>query len=347
MIMNKYWIGFSLILTLFSCKKLDDSSLNSENPFEFRKVEHFPEPHYNINENKPNEAGFLLGKKLFNDPLLSSDSTVSCETCHHQFGAFADPFHDVSHGVKSRLGVRNTPALQNLAWQTHFLWDGGVNHLDVFPLAPITNPLEMDEDLNNVIAKLNRSPEYKAMFKAAYGDDSIYTQRVFRALSQFMLLMISDKTPYDDYIKGNSNALSQEQKDGLLIFREKGCNSCHQEPLFTNNGFENTGLSNQTNDPGLFHVSQIPSDSGKFKVPSLRNVMITQPYMHDGKIGTIEEALEHYNSGVINHPNLSEKLKKNGKIGIELSNEEKQKLKAFLSALTDQNLISNPIFKQR
>ncbi|QNF34043.1 cytochrome-c peroxidase [Adhaeribacter swui] len=304
---------------------------------------HFPEPVYLFTDNEPSQAGFELGRQLFYDPLLSRDGTVSCGTCHKQFAGFADLDHTVSHGIQDQLGTRNTPSLANLRWDKSFFWDGGVTHLELVPLAPITNPVEMGESLSNVVRKLNRSPQYVKFFKKVFHQDSINSQQLFRAMAQFMGQFVSASAPYDQYVQGKTNALTATQVQGLAVFNSK-CASCHTPGLFTDLSFRNNGLdADFKKDAGRQIITQLVADAGKFKVPSLRNVAVSAPYMHDGRFRTLAQVLDHYSQGVKKSTTLDPVLA-NAQPGIPLSPEEKQQLLSFLDALTDKKFITDPRF---
>jgi cytochrome c peroxidase len=305
----------------------------------------FPQPVYQYLHNPVTKEGFELGRKLFYDPRLSRDGTISCGSCHKQFAAFADLEHPVSHGIDSKLGTRNAPALANLRWNPDFFWDGGVNHLELVPLAPITNPVEMGEELSHVIRKLNRDPKYVVAFKQVFHQDSINSQQLLRAMAQFMGELVSANSPYDQYKHGKTDALSADQKQGLLVFDAK-CSTCHKPGLFTDHSFRNNGLdATFGKDTGRNHITDSPADLGKFKVPSLRNVALTSPYMHDGRFWTLQQVLEHYNSGVKRSATLDPVLDGTTP-GIALSEREKAQLITFLDALTDRAFINNKRFSE-
>lgn len=328
--------AFLLAVTaLFSCSK--DGKL-----FEgFRKPAHFPEVLYPLEQNPVTRDGFLLGRKLFYDGRLSRDGTVSCGSCHIQYSAFSHHGHDVSHGIDDRLGRRNAPALQNLAWGKSFFWDGGVHNLDMVPFLPITHPAEMDEDVPNVLNKLRADAEYARLFKKAFGNSEINAVRMMQALSQFMVMLVSARSPYDDFISGNQGALTPAEKEGLQLFRMK-CGSCHREPLFTDESFRNNGLDTSLNDLGRYEASLIDSDRFKFKVPSLRNLRYSAPYMHTGKINTLDQVLEHYRTGIVHSSTLDPLLKE----GIAMTEDEKNKIIQFLNTLNDENFVRNPLFSE-
>jgi cytochrome c peroxidase len=306
----------------------------------------FPPTVYQVHNNPPTPAGFKLGKALFYDGILSRDGSISCGTCHQQNFAFTHHQHDVSHGIDDKLGQRNAPSLQNLAWHKEFNWDGGVNHLDFFPIQPIQNPVEMDEKLSNVLEKLRNHPSYPRLFKEAFGSEEITTERFLQALSQFMVMMVSADSRYDKYLAGKSS-LSPSEMQGLQVFQNK-CSSCHQGVLFTDLSYRDNGLApTARQDVGRESITLNSTDRFKFKVPSLRNVEFSAPYMHDGRFTSLEQVLNHYQNGVRNNPNLDPLLKKSdGSLGIDLTEEEKKNIIAFLKTLTDENFLKDERFSE-
>jgi len=302
----------------------------------------WPKPNYDFKKNPPTTAGFQLGRHLFYDPLLSRDSTISCSSCHLQATGFTHVDHKLSHGIDGRIGARNSPALMNLAWSRSFMWDGGVNHLDMQPLSPISSPDEMDETMVNVVQKLNASAKYRKMFQSAFGDNVVTGQHTLQALSQFVLMLNSYNSKYDKYIrKEPGGEFTEQEENGLALFR-KNCASCHSEPLFTNHEFANNGLPVDTVllDFGRMKITQNPVDSLKFKVPTLRNIQFTFPYMHDGRFKKLYEVVNHYTDGIQASKTLDTKLKK----PIVLSPNEKTDLVAFLLTLTDREFLFDPRF---
>jgi cytochrome c peroxidase len=218
------------------------------------------------------------------------------------------------------------------------MWDGGVNHIEVFSVAPITNPLEMNETMSNVISKLNNSSEYKNLFKIAYGIDNITDQAMLRALTMYMSMMVSCNSKYDKVRQGKVS-FSTDEADGYELFKQK-CASCHSEPLFTNYQFVNNGLDSIFSDLGRGEITFNANDNGKFKVPSLRNVELTYPYMHDGRFWSLNDVLDHYDHGIKSSSTLAPSLQN----GIPLTVNEKTKLIAFLKTLTDYDLLGNSLF---
>lgn len=323
-----------LFLFFTSCKKTGPVI----EPFEPIYPGYFPEPVYGFENNEVDRPRFALGKKLFFDKNLSLDGTISCASCHAQLHGFADHNVPLSAGVDGALGKRNSPSIANMIWSPSFMWDGGVNHIEVFSVAPITNPLEMNETMANVVSKLNANSTYKLLFKEAYGIETITDQAVLRALTVYMSMIISCNSKYDKVRQGKA-AFTKTEYSGYTIFQSK-CASCHQEPLFTNYAFINNGLDSVFTDLGREQITQNESDRGKFKVPSLRNVTLTYPYMHDGRFWSLDQVLDHYTNGIKPSPTLHPDLTD----GIPLSEQEKEAIKAFLETLKDDDLLNNSLF---
>ncbi len=264
----------------------------------FVKPDHFPAPIYDVAKNPVTKESFELGRKLFYETALSRDNKISCGSCHIQSAAFTQHGHDVSHGIEDRLGSRNSPPIMNLAWNRLFFWDGGVFHLDQFPISPITNPVEMDEKMVNVLTKLRAKQEYRMKFKAVYGTDEITGNQLFKALSHFMIMCISSNSRYDSVMRRTGIRFTEAESAGYKIFLNN-CSSCHKEPLFTDGSFRNNGLNSKFNpDSGRQTITLDAEDRFKFKVPSLRNLTYTVPYMHDGRFTKIDQVLDHYAKGV-------------------------------------------------
>jgi cytochrome c peroxidase len=301
-------------------------------PVVLRYPAHWRKPDYDFSKNPLTRQGIELGRRLFYDPVLSRDSTISCASCHLSFTAFTHVDHALSHGIEDRIGRRNSPALMNLAWSRYFMWDGAVNHLDVQALAPIAHPAEMDEKLENVVRKLQTSTHYPTLFAEAFGDSRVTGERLLKALSQFEITLISANSKYDRMVAGQDTFSVQEQ-NGYRIF-QKNCASCHAEPFFTNHTFEKNGLLLDTtlNDFGRMEISQDPVDSLRFNVPTLRNIEFSYPYMHDGRFRKLRDVLNHYATTTA--------LERR----IELTANEKTDLHAFLLTLTDREFLFNPDF---
>ena len=279
-----------------------------------------------------------LGRYLFYDPILSIDGSTSCATCHQQFSAFAHIDHALSHGVQGRIGRRNVPALQNLAWQTSFMWDGAVRQLDMQGLSPITGHDELGETLPNVLQKISASALYKQQFIAAYGSDTISIPRIISALGRFGASLTSFNSRYDRYRRGTDTLAANEQR-GYKLFQQH-CNSCHSEPLFTNNTFVSSGLSVDTllNDEGRYRITSDEFDRHRFRVPSLRNIAVTYPYMHDGRFKRLRDVMSFYGdpSRIESHADPRVEA-----IGV-LSDADRKDIIAFLLTLTDHDFLRSP-----
>jgi cytochrome c peroxidase len=333
-----------LVLVTWSC------SPDPEKPFlGFSQPEHFPATRYTFTNNPVTKDGFELGRMLFYDPVLSRDSTISCSTCHLQATAFADPVHKISVGIDQRIGTRNAPPIFNLAFKTSFFWDGGVTHIDFIPLNAIANPNELDESMEHVVEKLKKHFSYPAKFNKAFHKEAITSQQVLFALAQFTTALVSASSRYDQYVTGNTAVLNEQEVNGLTLFEEK-CSACHPAPLFTNENFVNNGLDEVTTDKGRATITESNDDLGKFQVPSLRNVELTDPYMHDGRFRTLDQVLTHYQSKVSYSATLDPLLQNQGVLGIVLTDQDKADLIAFLKTLTDtkfthDNRLSNPFLK--
>jgi cytochrome c peroxidase len=321
-----------------ACKKSGGDS--GPHPLSFAIPPGFPDPSYNFSTNPLTEEGFALGRKLFYDGRLSKDGNFPCASCHQQFAAFANFDHSLSHGFNNQFTLRNSPGLFNMAWNKQLHWDGGIAHIEVQPLAPLTAPNEMAEDINNVLNKLQQDEEYKRMFRAAFGEETINSQRMLLAITQFVGSIISANSKYDKVKKGTATFTTEEQ-NGYTLFKAK-CASCHTEPLFTDNSFRNNGMpvDPTIRDYGRMGITNKKEDSLKFKVPSLRNVAITFPYGHDGRFASITSILEHYNSGIQDGPTLDPLLKNK----IPLSNFDQFYLLSFLKTLTDSTLLTDKRF---
>lgn len=333
-----------LLSGILACTELADPE--GVQRYRFENPPHFPEPTYTFGNNSVSEKGFKLGKALFFDPRLSRDESVACANCHIQAHAFADSWlHPFSIGVDDRKGTRNAPPLFNLAFQKEFFWDGGVTHLDFTPITAIESPVEMDEHFGNVVQKLRVHRDYPERFEDAFGIRKITGPYVLHALSQFMVMMVSADSRYDRWVLGDPSALDAEEVEGLTLFR-KHCGSCHTEPLFSDLSYRNNGIQADIIDFGREIITEQQEDRGKFKVPSLRNIAVTSPYMHNAAFRTLEEVLDHYSSGVNYHTTLDPALVTKGRPGIPLDLAEKQKIITFLEALTDSSFLKNPLFFQ-
>lgn len=296
-------------------------------------------------DNPLTEEGVALGKRLFSDPILSVNNTQSCSSCHQPDAAFSDP-RRVSAGAHGQLGKRNSMPLFNLAWaHAGMFWDGRAKSLREQVLMPITDPMEMGESMDHVISKLSADPGYVADFRKAQ-PEGITPETLAKSLEQYLLTLISQDSKFDRAVRKRAE-LTEEEKLGLSLFvtehdpsrglRGADCFHCHGGTLFTDHLFHNNGIGLDLTDIGQMAVSGNPADRGKFKTPSLRNIALTAPYMHDGRFATLEEVVEHYNSGVKRTDTLDPNLGKHPATGLDLAASEKKALVAFLKTLSDDS----------
>lgn len=293
-------------------------------------------------DNLPTADGVALGQRLFHDPRLSRDGRVSCASCHDPGRAFADPGKAVSVGVGGRTGTRNAMPLFNLAWAPTLFWDGRVSGLRRQALLPIEHPDEMAHSLPQAVATLAADATLARQFQRALGGP-VSAERIGLALEQYLLTQVSQDSRFDRAQQGGAPLTAQERRgfalfltehDPRLGLRGADCFHCHGGALFTNQQFMHNGLRLGL-DTGRERVTGQAADRGKFRTPSLRNVAVTGPYMHDGRFQTLEEVVEHYDRGVERHPNLDPNLAKHPPQGLGLSKEDKAALVAFLKTLTD------------
>jgi cytochrome c peroxidase len=328
---------FLLLLSLWACRKEPDLPLAE--PL-LKVPAGFPEPVFPA-DNALSPQRWALGKRLFYDPVLSRDSTLSCASCHRAAQAFADslPF---SPGVGGLPGTRNAPTLANVAYHPYLLREGGVPTLEMQVLVPIQEHNEFDFNIVLVAERLQRDTAFVQASLEAYGrtpDPFVLT----RALACFERTLLSGESRYDrEVFQQRPGSLDAAEKRGMdLFFSDKaGCSGCHGGFNFTAYAFENNGLYAQYADPGRFRLTGKEDDRGRFKVPTLRNVARTAPYMHDGSLPTLEQVVEHYDFGGKGHPNQSPLVRPLG-----LTAQEKAGLVAFLRALTDEAFLSDPKFQ--
>jgi cytochrome c peroxidase len=321
-------------------------SVTDLRPIAFEVPAHFPKPVYDFKQYPLTKAKISLGRTLFYDPILSIDGTVSCGSCHQQASAFTQHGHRLSHGINDSLTDHNSMPLMNLAWHDKFGWDGGIHTLELFPVSPLQHPHEMGENLANLQHKLRNNESYRNQFLNAFADDRVSSEHLLEALTQFMLTMVSADSRYDKFMRKENETFSKEELKGLVLFEQK-CASCHAGVLFTDLSLRNNGLPVINSlDVGMEKISQRPTDRNKFKVPSLRNVAVTAPYMHDGRFNTLEEVLDHYSGGVAASLTLDPLLKSSQKRGIPLSKTDKALLIQFLHTLTDEQFLTDERFSE-
>jgi len=355
--MIKKGIFIFCTLLLFSCKKegcTDFSALNYNpeaqinngscqynniTPYNIVTPSGFPD--MIIPEDNPTTVeGIALGKKLFNDPLLSGDGTQACVSCHIQSANFSDT-NQFSTGIDGIDGDRNASTIVNAGWNSSNFWDGRAMTLEDQAFGPVVNPIEMNETWINVENKLNANTEYKQLFKDAFNIDYIDSTHVVMAIAQFERSLISSNSKFDRFYRGEET-LTPSELNGYAIFNsEKGdCFHCHGTQLFMDNLFHNNGLDPEPfTDLGHSAVTGNSSDDGKFKTPTLRNIEVSAPYMHDGRFFTLEQVVDHYDMGGHYSSTIDPNMKKVG-IGLQLTNQEKADLIAFLKTLTDSDFIS-------
>ncbi len=324
------------VVVLYGCRKdpaiTRDGVAPSGTTADFRIPAGWPQPSYSFVNNPLKPEIVALGKKLFNDPILSRDNTISCGSCHQPGGAFAQVDHALSHGVEGRLGTRNAPGLFNLAWHSSLMWDGGGNNIETQILAPLQNHVEMDITLPEVLARVSNSAEYQKAFLQAYGSGEISLPRILKTIAQFEAVLISDGAKWDKVQRGAAQ-FTADEKAGEKVFSAR-CATCHAPPLFSDFSFRSNGLApGAGNDSGRMHISNVAADKYKFKVPSLRNWALTAPYFHDGRARMLDDVLVHYTVTLPQQsPAYTDDLLKGG---IALSEGEKTQLKAFLHTLND------------
>lgn len=340
--MNKISKLFLLLITgiLFSCVHDEDNLLSGYEaiPSEIVSPENFP-PLIFPEDNTYSPEKWKLGKMLFYDKRLSKDNQVSCGDCHKQEFAFGSN-ESTNFGSEKSPGIRNVPSLANVAFQPYFTREGAVPSLEMQILVPIQEHNEFNSNILHIIDELTSDTIYQRMSVKAYSR-TLDAFVLVRAISTFERSLISHQSKYDDFLK-NKVVLTSEEKKGLDLFfsQRLACNQCHSGVLFTNYGFENNGLYSEYKDVGRYRLTGIKSDIGKFKIPGLRNLRYTAPYMHDGSMYTLEEVLKHYNKGGSPHENKNVKIKP-----LALSKAEVQSILAFLNTLNDEEFIRNKIFR--
>ncbi|MFM8448586.1 MAG: cytochrome-c peroxidase [Haliscomenobacter sp.] len=334
----------------------DDTIAGAYNPtpYPLKVPAYFPPPIV-LPDNPLTVEGVELGRRLFYDPILSADSTQSCSSCHEQAYSFASP-QRVNKGILGLEGSRNAMALINLAYHPRgFFWDGRADSPENLALKPVEDHLEMNDTWENVEKKLRRHGHYPLLFRKAFGiatKSEIKRGLAVQALGQFMRTLISGQSRYDYVFWERKGFPTDSEQRGLELFfiednqdlDHPGCSHCHFNPFFTDHNFRNNGLNAAATladfpDKGRGAISQNPFDNGKFKVPTLRNIALTAPYMHDGRFASLEEVLDHYSSGGHPSPNADPNIRR-----FPLSAQDKKDLIAFLNMLTDTAFVRNPAF---
>jgi cytochrome c peroxidase len=347
-----YLIGLAIALAACSSSDEEQSYVATPLPLEIPEVfALYLQAPIIPADNPQTTEGVALGRKLFFDPILSGNGTQACADCHRPQNAFSDP-RQFSLGIDGIAGFRNSMPLQNLAWNfpNKFNWDGSASSLEEQIFEPVTNPIEMNNTWPNAVASLKNHPDYPQLFKEAFNGATIDSVLVSKAIAQFVRTLISANSRFDRHLLGE-NVLTPQELNGFNVFmaEEKGdCFHCHGNffnPLWTDNTFHNNGLDEIFADIGLGGVSGDPRDNGRFRAPSLRNLLYTSPYMHDGRFETLEEVINHYSEGLVFSETIDPLMKAVAQGGVQLSEEDKADLLAFLLSLSDPGFINNPDFQ--
>jgi cytochrome c peroxidase len=350
-------LSFLMIVSLLSCRKdfIHETSQVTPYVFDYPAVLEKNLPPIEILENNPMTVqGVTLGRKLFYETLLSGNNSQSCATCHAPNAGFSDS-KQFSIGIDGIAGKRNAMPLFNLGWAKSFFWDGRTFSLEEQALRPVVDPIEMHNTWPKAVAALQATVSYPQLFKEAFGTNQIDSLLVAKALAQFERTLLSANSLYDRDPSGITHGYTQDEQFKFLAGKElfnsdaKGhCSHCHGDDagtLFTDNKFHNNGLDAEPLDPGLSAITDNPADYGKFKTPSVRNLVFTAPYMHDGRFQTLEEVIEHYSTGILNSPTIDPLIVGADDGGVHLTPTEKDQLLFFLKSLTDSSFITNPAFQ--
>jgi len=335
--MGRWLLAVSALFLFFSCRKEQTPFISPV--YGLQVPEGFPQPEIPA-DNALTPERIALGRRLFYDPVLSKDSTRSCGSCHHPHLAFSDST-TVSFGIENRAGTRNSPSLANVAYQKNLLREGSVPTLEMQILVPIQEHNEFDFNILLVAERINRMPEYVALAEAAY-DRAPDPFVITRAIAAFERTFLSGNSPYDQWhFQGKNTAVSASAKRGYSLFQSErlACGKCHEGFLFTNQTFANNGLYEVYPDSGRIRLTGLEQDRALFKVPGLRNVALTAPFMHDGSILTLETVIDHYQTGGKGHPNKSPLLRP-----FTLTVQEREDLLAFLKSVTDEEFVKSPDF---
>lgn len=336
----RWWVIIAIVLVVAGCKREEPvKSPAASEAFALDIPVGFPAPLI-PEDNQLSHAKVELGERLFFDPHLSSDNSISCATCHQPQLSFAES-HPISEGVNQSPGIRNAPSLANVAYQEALFAEGGIPSLELQAVAPITEAHEMNLDLDELMHRLESDESYVQQFQKAYHSPPT-TQSTVKALASFQRTLLSGNSRFDQYYyQGKTNVLNESEINGMDLFfsDEVGCASCHSGFLFTDQSFQNIGLYNIYEDEGLARLTGQSVDIGKFKVPSLRNIGVTAPYMHNGSIETLAEVVDHFNAGGTGHDNQNKSIR-----SLDLDEQQKADLVNFLKTLTDESFVNNPDF---
>jgi cytochrome c peroxidase len=333
-------ISFVIIASVFLVESCRKDTLKGGTALQISVPAGFPQPLQFAKEGLTEER-VQLGRRLFYDAGLSADGSISCGSCHQQIAAFGTYDHDLSHGLNGAHSNRNAPPLFNLLWRTSFGWDGRYNRIEDIIEAHLNSHMDMGSNADHLQHKLEQLNIYQPYFKAAYGSNDITKERLLNALAQFTVTMVSAATKYDSVKQGLTTFTAVEQA-GYTVFQNK-CSSCHKEPLFTDDRFRNIGLplNPAINDKGRMDATGNREDSLKFRVPSLRNLFKSYPFMHDGRFVAFSQVFDHYATGVQQSFTLDGSLKN----GIVLTATEQNAVIEFLRTLTDEKFVKEEKYK--
>lgn len=322
------------LFLLASCSHDDYESIVYDNPeLSINIPVGFPELNNSFYTNKPTKYGVALGEKLFHEKRFSADNTISCASCHIQSSAFADN-NVQAIGIDGRIGLRNTPPIQNLAFMRFYNWDGSKLSLENQPIVPIITHEEMDSSILEVIGKIQNDVSYKELFQKTFGDENITPERIYRSIAQYEYTLISANSKYDK-VKRNEATFTENEMLGYQVFQQK-CTSCHSTELFTDQTFRNIGfpINTNSNEAGRARITGNMDEYMSFRVPSLRNVEYTAPYGSFGQFATLKDVLDYFDNGVLGADNLDPVFKNNGN-RISLTEQEKEDLISFMKTLSD------------
>ena len=344
MLSRLIYISLLLVLINFSSCKKDEPITVLTTPYALVQPYKFPLFPAGEDENIT-EEGIQLGRRLFYDPILSGDSSMSCATCHIQEDGFSDK-RQFSIGIDGSIGNRQAMPIINIAWMTQLFWDGRSAGLQAQALEPVINPIEMMAHWHIVVSDLKSNSVYVDLFERAFPDQEITKYLAAGAIAQFEKTLISSNSKFDKFLKGQYALTDTEQRGYDLFYSEQAdCFHCHEGALMTDLAFHNNGLDAIQIDNGLENVTHNANDIGKFKTPTLRNISFTSPYMHDGRFTTLEEVLDFYSEGVQTSPTVDALMEFSALGGVTLNTQEKADLKAFLLLLNDEEFLNNPAFK--
>ena len=337
--MKKTIQSIAIILLFTGCSTNDTEPIIYDNPELTLNIPiDFPELNSSIYNNMPTQYGVELGEKLFFDRQLSADNTISCSSCHKQESAFAD-HNPKAIGIEGRIGLRNAPPVQNMAFMQFYNWDGNKLQLENQPLVPIITHEEMDSSILEVIGKLESDPSYIELFNKAFQGDGITADGIYNSIAQYEYTLISSNSKYDRVKRNEGETFTTSEAQGYAVFQNK-CISCHSTELFTDQSFRNIGfpINPDSEEGGRARITGLVEDYMRFRVPSLRNIEYTAPYGSFGQFATLEDLLDYLDNGVLEADNLDPILKDNNN-RIPLTEDEKTNLIAFMKTLSDAEFL--------